>query len=299
MLKKLITLTALTATLSACDFVQRAEQRAEQGDRLYRAAMDDYRAGRLDAALKGFEKAAEKDPANASARFQLACLLQDSRRDFVGAYCAYREYLLQQPSSDKAKLAKDRLVACEREVAKELAEKYSLAKAGVLLEEAEALRKSLKEAEAKAAAAESAQADSKRRIDELEKERGRLLAMVKGIGEDEGAKMRGPSVKEVRDLLDEDDDEESPASAPLLLPARDSAVPDEAKAEAEKKKKETEKSAVPARPDEYEVQDGDTLYGIAKRFYGNISAWKRIRDANKALISTDGRLRTGDVIKLP
>ena len=85
----------------------------------------------------------------------------------------------------------------------------------------------------------------------------------------------------------------------MLLPARDSAVPDEAKAEAEKKKKETEKSAVPARPDEYEVQDGDTLYGIAKRFYGNISAWKRIRDANKALISTDGRLRTGDVIKLP
>lgn len=294
MLKRLMTLTALTATLSACDFVQRAEQRAEQGDRLYRAAMDDYRAGRLDAALKGFEKAAEKNPANASARFQLACLLQDSRRDFVGAYCAYREYLLQQPSSDKAKLAKDRLAACEREVARELAEKYGLAKAGVLLEEAETLRKGLKEAEAKAAAAESARDDSKKRIDELEKERVRLLAMVKGIGEDGGAEMSGPSVKEARDLLDEDDDEESPAPAPSLLPARDPAAPVEAKAEEKK-----EKPAAPAHPEEYEVQDGDTLYGIAKRFYGNISAWKRIRDANKALISTDGRLRTGDVIKLP
>lgn len=294
MLKKLMTLTALTATLSACDFVQRAEQRAEQGDSLYKAAMDDYRAGRLDAALRGFEKAAEKSPANASARFQLACLLQDSRRDFVGAYCAYREYLLQQPSSDKAKLAKDRLAACEREMAKELAEKHGLTKAGVLLEEAEALRKGLKEAEAKSAAAETALADSKKRIDELEKERDRLLAMVKGIGEDGGAVARGPSVKEVRDLLDEDDDEESPASVPSLLPARGPAAPVEAKA-AEKK----EKPVAPAHPDEYEVQDGDTLYGIAKRFYGNISAWRKIRDANKTLVSTDGRLRTGDVIKLP
>lgn len=296
MLKKLMTLTALTATLSACDFVQRAEQRAEQGDSLYKAAMDDYRAGRLDAALRGFEKAAEKSPANASARFQLACLLQDSRRDFVGAYCAYREYLLQQPSSDKAKLAKDRLAACEREMAKELAEKHGLTKAGVLLEETEALRKGLKEAEAKSAAAEAALADSKKRIDELEKEKSRLLAMVKGVGEDGGTVARGPSVKEARELLDEDD-EESPAAAPMLLPARDPTVQAEAKADEKKEKKE--KPAALAHPDEYEVQDGDTLYGIAKRFYGNISAWRKIRDANKALVSTDGRLRTGDVIKLP
>jgi len=47
------------------------------------------------------------------------------------------------------------------------------------------------------------------------------------------------------------------------------------------------------------VQDGDTLYKIAMRFYGTSSAWKKIRDANKAVISTDGRVNTGLEIKLP
>ena len=53
MLKKTMALMALM-TLTACDYVQRANPSDEQNDRLYRAAMDDYRAGRLDAAMKGF-----------------------------------------------------------------------------------------------------------------------------------------------------------------------------------------------------------------------------------------------------
>jgi len=52
-------------------------------------------------------------------------------------------------------------------------------------------------------------------------------------------------------------------------------------------------------PETYVVQEGDTLYGIAKRFYGRLSAWRRIRDANKTMISTDGRVRVGDTLKLP
>ena len=71
---------------------------------------------------------------------------------------------------------------------------------------------------------------------------------------------------------------------------------------AELNKAAEEKSAKPkeaARPETYEVQEGDTLYKISMRFYGTIRAWRKIRDANKALISTDGRVQAGDTIRLP
>ena len=47
------------------------------------------------------------------------------------------------------------------------------------------------------------------------------------------------------------------------------------------------------------VQPGDTLFRISNRFYGNATAWRKIREANKATISPDGRLRVGQVINLP
>ena len=53
------------------------------------------------------------------------------------------------------------------------------------------------------------------------------------------------------------------------------------------------------RPKTYVVQEGDSLYRIARRFYGRDSAWKKIRDANKATISTDGRVNAGQTIILP
>ena len=58
-------------------------------------------------------------------------------------------------------------------------------------------------------------------------------------------------------------------------------------------------AAMPKHPSTYVVQEGDTLYRIAVRFYGRLSAWKKIRDANKAVISNDGRVRAGDTITLP
>ena len=53
------------------------------------------------------------------------------------------------------------------------------------------------------------------------------------------------------------------------------------------------------RPATYVVQEGDTLYKIAVRFYGRASAWSKIRSANKATISMDGRVREGQKIVLP
>jgi len=314
-MSRLMTLTALLALtiLTACDSANRADARLERGDRNYRAAMEDYRAGRLDAAIKGFRKALRSDPANGSARFQLACLLQDRSRDFVGAYVSYHEFLLQQPDSDKAKLAKDRLLACEREVARALASKYALTGgAEAAAAELEECRKSLKSAEERIARSEKDTGDALARIRSLSAERERLLAMVKGVGDRDMTSARPSVVKDARALLNEDDEAPSGAVASIAREAAalkgedadenttgSSLLPTPGPAPvAAPAKQETPQETKPARPKTHVVAEGDTLYGVSKRYYGSITAWKRIREANKALISSDNRLRVGDTIVL-
>ena len=295
-MKRLMALMALT-TLTACDYAARNDLRSEREDGIYREAMDDYRAGRMDAAVKGFEKAVRNDPSNASARFQLACLHQDLKKDCLSAYCGYREYLFQHPESDRAKLARDRLSVCEREMAKSLAEKYALGDASAAERELAALRAELKTYKDRVTAAEKNLGISQERVRALSAEKDRLVASIKGdsdaakddIGKDELA-----DILKEKNLLDEEDETSTGSS---LIPVRDTKVP----VQPEKKPVAEEKSSpkVPDHPKTYVVEDGDTLYGVSKRFYGSIQYWKQIREANKALISSDNRLRAGDTIVLP
>ena len=59
------------------------------------------------------------------------------------------------------------------------------------------------------------------------------------------------------------------------------------------------KTSDAARPSTYTVQPGDNLMTIAVRFYGSRSKWHDIQRANMTTISTDGRVKAGQVIKLP
>lgn len=295
-MKRLMALLALM-TLTACDYAVRNDLRNEREDRVYREAMDDYRAGRMDAAVKGFEKAVQNDPSNASARFQLACLHQDLKRDFQSAYCGYREYLFQHPESDRAKLAKDRLVVCEKELAKILAGKYGLNDIKTQETELAALRAELKTYKARITAAEKNLGISQERVRALSAEKDRLVALIKSEGdaveEDSGESDLAAILKE-KALLDEEDETSTGSS---LIPVRDTKVP----VQSAKKPVANEKpsSDIPEHPKTYVVEDGDTLYGISKRFYGSIQYWKQIREANKALIPFDNRLRAGDTLVLP
>lgn len=308
---------AMTLTiLTACDYAVRKDIRAEQEDELYREAMNDYRAGRLDAAVAGFTKAIRKDPGNCSARFQLACLLQDAKHDFVGAYCGYREYLLLQPDSDKSSVAQERLAICEKELARHLATKHGLGRTEAAVREFEAVCKELKGMKTRVASAEKNLSASQARIRSLIQERDRLMKIVRGDDESAVQVAGKPSAKEVKDLLEET--EETAAAIPdeaarlkaesdadltsgsTLLPVQKPQSKPVATANmAEKTEKADKKPALPPRPKTYVVEDGDTLYAVAKRFYGTKDAWKRIREANKALISMDNRLRAGDTIVLP
>lgn len=318
-----IAFAALAALVAACD-PQAAGGAGAKESRHYRAAMEDFSAGRIDAAVKGFEKALAAEPGDARARFQLACLLQDSRHDYLGAYCHYREFLFVAPDSDKAKMARERLMICERLMADELAKKMNLTGNAAVVEEDNRIREELRQIKADC---DATREKLQRAQDELAKLGGenarlkKLLASMEGDGEE--SIRQADIVTTTKDLLDEDepdspggaspldeakalnalaDSEEAGAgSASTLLPRQDADAKAKKKAaEAEERKaKAAREAAKNAIPDTYVVQEGDTLYKIAVKFYGRSSAWKAIREANKDAISTDGRVRSGMTIKLP
>ena len=53
------------------------------------------------------------------------------------------------------------------------------------------------------------------------------------------------------------------------------------------------------RPEYYIVKEGEGLMQIAKRFYGDKSKWKKIREANKATVGPNGQVRAGQKLRLP
>ena len=318
---KLIALLALSC-LAACDSRTAAEFKQERANRQYQAAMDDYTAGRLDAAIKGFEKVLRADPANTSARFQLACLQQDNRHDNLGAFCNYREYLQQAPDSDKAKMAKERLAICERALAEELAKKMNLIGDSAIAEEIEHSRNELAAMKKKNDELLAKLKDSAGAVSELKGENERLRKLLASLaGESGGTPEKADIVSSVKDLLDDepaaptvtaldeakslnalaeaDDGDVGTASSLLPTQAADAKEKKKASEDAAKKAKAEREAKKDAIPDTYVVQEGDTLYKIALRFYGRTSAWKMIREANKETITTDGRVRTGQTLKLP
>ena len=76
-------------------------------------AMEDCQAGRYDAAIAGFEHVLKNEPKDYLAHFQLAVLLQDERKDYLGAIVHYSLYLDMRPPEDKTPQAASRIEACK------------------------------------------------------------------------------------------------------------------------------------------------------------------------------------------
>lgn len=301
-----LVLAFLLAAFLGCDYVDRRVVDRERADSIYRAAMADYSAGNIDKAVAGLERVIAATPSNASARFQLACLLQDTKKDYLGAICHYREFITLDRSGDKAGLAKTRIAQCERLLGPELTKKYDLGGSATLEDANVGLKDRI-------AALEKTNADLEKRLEkamvrarESAEEVERMRRMLRGDSvedtskpkisteaqllddEDEGVEDRIRFSKDVADLIMEDDKEQ--VRTPFAVTEKKS----------EPEKKETDGEPLhEERPDEYVVQEGDTLYKLAIRFYGKRSAWNKIREANKAVISTDGRIKAGQKIVLP
>lgn len=49
----------------------------------------------------------------------------------------------------------------------------------------------------------------------------------------------------------------------------------------------------------YVVREGDTLASISRRFYKSSGKWKKIRDANRSIVSDPGKLKAGQTLTIP
>jgi tetratricopeptide (TPR) repeat protein len=61
----------------------------------------------------------------------------------------------------------------------------------------------------------------------------------------------------------------------------------------------SEKTIQKAGDRSYVVQEGDTLYSIARKFYKSGARWKEIRDANKNKVAGGAKLQPGETITIP
>jgi LysM repeat protein len=54
-----------------------------------------------------------------------------------------------------------------------------------------------------------------------------------------------------------------------------------------------------AEPVTYRVKRGDSLWKLARKFYGDPNLWKKIYDANKDVIKNPNRIYPGQTLKIP
>ena len=65
--------------------------------------------GDIDSAIQCYRRALEHNPAAARAHLDMAILLHDHKKDYIGALCHYRSYLDLRPSSEKRQLVEGRM----------------------------------------------------------------------------------------------------------------------------------------------------------------------------------------------
>jgi LysM repeat protein len=49
----------------------------------------------------------------------------------------------------------------------------------------------------------------------------------------------------------------------------------------------------------YVVREGDTLASISRKFYKSSGRWKKIRDANRSVVTDPGKLKAGQMLTIP
>lgn len=97
----------------------------ERRSSLYRQAIAAEQAGNLEESVRLFHKVLLEEPKSFSAHFQLATLLQDYKKDYIGAIHHFRAYLALRPDSDKSVVQKGKTA---EEMAAVVKERISKAK---------------------------------------------------------------------------------------------------------------------------------------------------------------------------
>lgn len=327
---------AVIAALTGCDGSSGYQYRHERSDKNYQRGMQEYRAGRIDEAIKHLSEAIKSAPGNASARFQLAVILQESKKDYLGALCNFSEYVRIAEDSDKARIALDRKVICEKLLLGNLAADNGIGIDKKTIDELQTVRKKLLTAEKRLADMTASSEKDAKRIKTLERENAQFSKMLKRLGdaEEEAAPLR-PKIVVSNPQLDSDDDtaqseakvnavnnhdvtenekpltlnpeakalfemeEAEGSNSSILPPASPAKEIVKVKAEPSTPSGFYKTPGLVVKPQYYTVEHGDTLMRIAKKFYGDKTAWKKIREANKTVVPMSGSVKVGDRLRLP
>ena len=301
-MRGLVSALVVIAALVGCDRAPFGKASSERAETLYRSAMAEYQAGRLEKAIVCFEKALGANPLNASARFQLACLKQDSKNDYLGALIDYKEFLRLEGHGDKADMALSRLKRCEE---------LLFSNVGSQAQSQEFFQNEIIKLKEENVRLTSLLAEVEKRYLSLSNDFERTKKFVSSVGvEDEvapPAKFKIP-----KGIIAENDEADAPLDISQAMKELKALKEDEAsvenveqpfnKAVASKKpvsSAENKKAATPEKPATYTIKDGDTLISVARRFYGHGRYWRKIQEANRSVVSVDGKVRAGMEIILP
>ncbi|MEI8242494.1 MAG: LysM peptidoglycan-binding domain-containing protein [bacterium] len=328
-----LVLGAAITLLAGCErTVTVANEDARDRDNpLIRRAMEREQIGDFDSAIKAYEAVLLETPKLVSAHFHLALLLQDYRKDYMGAIYHYRQYEQLRPDSEKKALLRDRTRICQQSLVAQLLSSGDVAISRKQLElvgEIDKLNKRLSQAEGEKSALKEQKDAVERLLAEQKSETERLRRLLDRMlptstGEE-------PRPRSVLPRLDPIGSAPPPSHIsapppPILRPAAAEPIPEPPAA--------TKPAATTASPEPpplllapappaitaendpasahpasapisaatrtYAVQPGDSVYRIAERVYGDPEQWKRIRDANKDRLGPSNQLRAGQILVIP
>lgn len=340
---------ALLFAVAGCDKSITYEYRQERSEKSYQSAIDELNAGNVDEAVKHLSDAIKASPGNASARFQLAVVLQENKKDYLEAYCNFAEYLRIAGDSDKSGLARERMRQCREMI---FADRKNSNNAAIL-KELDLARAELAKADKSVLELTAERDKYEERIQKLQTKVDQLTKMINRLGdvEDEPANLRPvvvsrpvneesarPPSNEVKAGKESENADQASArkvstpvsgernaEKPLGLNPEAMALNDEEERELATKSGSDLLPRAPAtenadvktagrptppkgfyknekkdqKPEFYIVKEGEGLMQIAKRFYGDKSKWKKIREANKATVGPNGQVRAGQKLRLP
>ena len=267
----------LAAALRAPDPAALAFASAEETANRFRGARALVAAGDAAGAEAIYRDLAAARPLDADARLMLGIHLQDLARDPFGAVSEYNAYLRLAPGSEKEPLVRERLHACELEIARRFGPADAAARPADAAEADEAAARRVRELEtalasarAELSAARDALADATAERDRLKRDNAAKQNQLDAL-KDAGTRVRPPADDLAAKFESGSAEDATAVSEPVAI----------------------------ADFMTYEVKRGDTLWKIAQKAYHDGSRTAEIKAANPGLVGADGSVREGDILKIP
>ena len=262
----LLSTLAAVAFLAGCDPVEGRKADVAANSAEMRAAIEAERIGNYDEAIRLYQATIDNYRGAALANLQLAILLHEYRKDYLGAIFHYRRYIETAERGDR----KDFSIISNRieKVEQLLSARYVRAIAESEASGGVQLMKSYAELDQRVSALKAGN-------DRLAASNETLRAEIKRLN------AKNDSLRLWISRI-----QSSPTGGQSGGGRLDSVtITDE---DGNKKVLQT-----------YEVQKGDSLSVIAEYVYGDRSQWPRIRDANLDKVINGEKVKAGDILVIP